>query len=76
MSTPATQLLVSADRAACCQAGRCADALPEVFDNDDEGYVVVLQQRVGADLLEQVEECVDLCPSGALGVEHVGDERA
>ena len=49
--------------AACCQAGRCADALPEVFDNDDEGYVVVLQQRVGTDLLEQVEECVDLCPS-------------
>lgn len=67
MSAIAGHLVVSADRDACCQAGRCADALPEVFDNDDDGYVVVVRERVGVDRREAVEECVDLCPSGALG---------
>jgi ferredoxin len=57
---------VTADRDLCCQAGRCADALPDVFDNDEDGYVVVLRAEVEPDRLRAVRECVDLCPSGAL----------
>lgn len=69
------QLLVTADRDACCQSGRCADALPEVFDNDADGYVVVVRPRVEVGRLDAVEECVDLCPSGALGFRLVEDEQ-
>ncbi|MEK2494359.1 ferredoxin [Kitasatospora purpeofusca] len=53
----------------CVGAGQCVLSAPEVFDQDNDGIVVLL--REGLDGLghadrEGVEEAVRLCPSGAL----------
>ena len=38
----------------------------EVFDQDDDGIVVLLTDEVGETQLEKVREAVKLCPSQAL----------
>ncbi|WP_053651442.1 ferredoxin [Streptomyces sp. XY431] len=53
----------------CVGAGQCVLSAPEVFDQDNDGIVVLL--REGLDGLgradrQGVEEAVRLCPSGAL----------
>jgi ferredoxin len=60
---------VSADREACISAGRCLAATSEVFDQDEEGLVVVLlpdppgeQQRVKA------RKAAYACPAGAIEI--------
>ncbi len=57
---------VSADRELCIQAGNCVMVAGEVFDQDDDGIVVVLVDEVPEDQLHNVEEAVKLCPSQAL----------
>jgi len=57
---------VLADRAVCVGAGQCALRAPEVFDQDDEGTVVVLRAEPGAGQHGAVLEAVELCPSGAI----------
>ncbi|HEY0454020.1 ferredoxin [Actinophytocola sp.] len=66
---------VSVDRDRCCGAGLCADALPTVFDQDDEGVVVLLDPAPGADLLADVAEAEFACPSRAITV-HKAEESA
>ena len=39
-------LRISADRELCIQAGNCVMVAGEVFDQDDEGIVVVLAEQV------------------------------
>jgi ferredoxin len=57
---------VEADRSVCIGAGMCVLTLPQVFDQDDEGLVTLLDadpdDREGA----MVGRAVRLCPSGAL----------
>ena len=61
---------VHADREACIQAGNCVMVAAEVFDQDDDGIVVVLSDDVeaGGELAERVREAVNLCPSSALSL--------
>jgi ferredoxin len=54
---------VAADRDVCIGAGMCVATAPAVFDQDDEGIVVVLVEE-GPD--PEVRRAVGLCPSGAL----------
>ncbi|MEU1785515.1 ferredoxin [Streptomyces sparsogenes] len=44
------------------------DAQPEVFDQDDEGLVVVLGDELADDLREEVLRAIDPCPSRSLRV--------
>ncbi|QZT60621.1 ferredoxin [Mycolicibacterium austroafricanum] len=60
---------VSADRELCIQAGNCVMVAGEVFDQDDEGIVVVLQDDVTGDAVEHAREAVKLCPASALLLE-------
>jgi ferredoxin len=57
------------DRARCLGAGMCVLAAPEVFDQDDEGTVMLLDtappQQAAA---EAVRQAAHLCPSGAIVV--------
>jgi ferredoxin len=56
---------VTADREVCVGAGMCVLTAPEVFDQDDDGIVVVRRPApVGAEA-DLAREAADLCPSGA-----------
>lgn len=57
---------VHADRDVCIQAGNCVMVAGEVFDQDDDGIVVVLVDDVPQDELDHAREAVKLCPSSAL----------
>lgn len=57
---------VRADRDVCIQAGNCVMVADAVFDQDDDGIVVVLVDEVPDDEVEHAREAVKLCPSQAL----------
>ncbi|MEU8349060.1 MULTISPECIES: ferredoxin [unclassified Streptomyces] len=57
---------VTADRDVCVGAGQCVRAAPDVFDQDEEGLVLVLRQQAGDDRREITEEAAAVCPSGAV----------
>ncbi len=57
---------VQADRDVCIQAGNCVMVAGAVFDQDDDGIVVVLVDEIPDDQLEHAREAVKLCPSQAL----------
>ena len=57
---------ISADRDVCISAGNCVMAAGAIFDQDDDGIVVVLVDEVPAGEEEHAREAVKLCPSQAL----------
>jgi len=57
---------VSADRDVCVCAGMCVMTAPEVFDQDDDGTVLLLTGEVPEGEQNRVRDAVNLCPSGAL----------
>jgi ferredoxin len=57
---------VTVDNDTCIGAGECALTCPEVFGQDEEGYVVLLDPGPDDSLRPQVEEAVAGCPSGAI----------
>ena len=62
---------VLADREICIGAGMCVMTADAVFDQDDDGIVVLLAGEgttVPADLEKDVRTAVGLCPSGALQI--------
>ncbi|HEY5320442.1 MAG TPA: ferredoxin [Galbitalea sp.] len=55
-------------RDACVGAGQCALVAPDVFDQDDDGIVMLLQTNPeGADL-EAAIKAVRLCPARAIAI--------
>jgi ferredoxin len=56
--------VVEADRDVCIGSGACAFAVPDVFDVDDSGGVILVGPVVTGD--ERVVEAVAGCPTGAL----------
>jgi ferredoxin len=61
---------IEADREVCIQAGNCVMAADTLFDQDDDGIVVVLVDEVPEDEEDHAREAVKLCPSQALRVAH------
>ena len=57
---------IEADRDLCIGAGNCVLSAEAVFDQDDDGVVVLLTEEVPEDEEDRVREAVKLCPSGAL----------
>ena len=55
-----------ADRDVCIQAGNCVMAAAAVFDQDDDGIVVVLVDEIPDEEADRAREAVKLCPSQAL----------
>jgi ferredoxin len=60
---------VVVDRDVCQNHGQCVFAAPQVFELDDEGELVQLQDEVGEDLRSVVEEASDMCPVQAITIE-------
>ncbi|MEU3399894.1 ferredoxin [Streptomyces filamentosus] len=57
---------LTADRDRCIGAGMCAMTAPEVFDQDDDGLVLLLHPDPPADHRTAARLAVGLCPSAAL----------
>jgi ferredoxin len=62
---------VHADREVCIQAGNCVMVADSLFDQDDDGIVVVLagpDSHVPDGEEDKAREAVKLCPSQALTI--------
>ncbi|WP_327250070.1 ferredoxin [Streptomyces sp. NBC_01320] len=57
---------ISAERDRCVGAGQCVLAAKAVFDQDEDGLVLVLDERPSVSQSDAVHEAVRACPSGAL----------
>ena len=60
---------VVVDRDVCQNHGQCVFSAPQVFELNDDGELVQLQDEVGEDLREAVEEAADVCPVQAITIE-------
>ncbi|TDC48605.1 ferredoxin [Jiangella ureilytica] len=50
----------------CVGGGQCVMAAPDVFDQDDDGLVVVLDDDPGPDRADDVALAARLCPARAI----------
>jgi len=57
---------IEADRDVCIGAGMCVMNAEEVFDQGDDGIVVVLEVDVPPEHADVAARAVAGCPSGAL----------
>jgi len=61
-----SQMRITADRDVCIGAGMCVMNAEEVFDQGDDGIVVVLAAEVPPEHADAAARAVAGCPSGAL----------
>jgi len=54
---------VVADRTRCVGAGQCVLAAPEVFDQDEDGIVMLLDDAPAESEHESVREAARACPA-------------
>jgi ferredoxin len=59
---------LQADRDICIQSGNCVMISDDLFDQDDDGIVVVLVGEVPEDEQDNAREAVKMCPSQALQI--------
>lgn len=57
---------IEADRDVCIGAGMCVMHAEDVFDQGDDGIVVVLEVEVPPEHADAAARAVAACPSGAL----------
>ncbi|MFB7496389.1 ferredoxin [Streptomyces sp. NPDC056161] len=57
---------IGVERDRCVGAGQCVLAASALFDQDEEGLVLVLDERPSVSQADAVHEAVRACPSGAL----------
>ncbi|GAB3456789.1 ferredoxin [Streptomonospora sediminis] len=64
----APRLRLHADTGVCAGAGQCVRAAPDLFDQDEDGLVVLLAADVPEHARRRALEAADWCPSGAVSV--------
>ncbi|MBE8476477.1 MULTISPECIES: ferredoxin [Streptomyces] len=57
---------VELDADKCVASGQCVLAAMDVFDQDDDGIAILLEEQVGDDRLDDVKEAVVVCPAAAI----------
>jgi ferredoxin len=57
---------IKVDREVCQGYGNCVLALPSVFDIDETGQVLLLEQTVDGAALDGVQRAVHDCPTDAI----------
>jgi ferredoxin len=60
---------VRVDEKKCCGAGQCVLVAPEVFDQRDDGIVVLLKAAPPERLHAAVREAVGVCPGYAIQID-------
>ncbi|MGW4160656.1 ferredoxin [Streptomyces sp. NPDC004788] len=68
-------LRVSADRETCVTSSLCVYRLPQVFDQDEEGRVVVLDGRPPEALRDELRRAWRGCPTRSIRVEGLTSEE-
>ena len=68
MSDPREPLRLGVDRDRCVGAGMCALTAPEVFDQDDDGIVVLLEAEPSDDQQPLVRRAASLCPARVISL--------
>lgn len=63
---------VRVDENKCCGAGQCVLVAPKVFDQRDDGIVMLLDEAPPEALHAAVREAASVCPAAAITL----DERA
>lgn len=61
------RVIVDVDK--CCGAGQCVMLAPKVFDQQDDGIVILLDPAPPPDLHPCVREAATVCPGRAIRVE-------
>ena len=59
---------VKADFDLCESNAICVGLAPDVFELDDDDYLVILTQQVTADNAARVRQAVAACPKAALSI--------
>ncbi|MDZ4264201.1 MAG: (4Fe-4S)-binding protein [Mycobacterium sp.] len=59
---------VAGDREICMAAGVCVMTADAVFDQDDDGIVVLIAEQVPTGSENVARNAVRMCPSGALRI--------
>lgn len=59
---------IAADTAVCVGAGQCVLTEPDMFDQDDDGTVIILTPHPDPDHADSARQAVNLCPSRALSL--------
>ncbi len=57
---------VQVDPDVCIGSGQCAMAVPEIFDQDDDGVVFVRESRVAVALHDSAHDAAERCPVQAI----------
>jgi ferredoxin len=60
---------IIADRSACVGAGQCALVAGELFDQDDDGLVIVLVDEPGEHEAGLARRAASLCPARAITIQ-------
>jgi ferredoxin len=61
---------IIADTGRCVGAGQCVLTEPELFDqSEDDGTIIVLNEKPEGELVEKAREAARVCPSQALSLE-------
>ncbi len=63
---------VAVDETKCCGAGQCVLLAPEVFDQREDGIVVLLDPEPAEPLHAAVREAAAVCPTRAITVSEDG----
>ncbi|GAB2783780.1 hypothetical protein GCM10027073_15670 [Streptomyces chlorus] len=61
--------LLRVDHAACCRSGACSLVAPDLFDQGEDGKVLLKNPRPPGHLLAAAEEAADYCPVSAIELE-------
>ncbi|TWH01733.1 ferredoxin [Nocardioides sp. J9] len=59
---------IEVDEEKCVGGGQCVMAAAQVFDQDDDGIVILLNQSPSEELHEPAREAAILCPAAAIRI--------
>ena len=60
---------VTVEQGYCIGSGSCVLESPEVFDQDDDGLVVLLTDSPGPELYEKVRNAAGACPAAVITID-------
>ena len=64
-------LKVRVDLEKCIGAGHCVLRAPRIFDQRDDGMVILLDESPPPELHAAARKAADLCPSQAITIEEI-----
>ncbi|WP_416975746.1 ferredoxin [Streptomyces sp. 4F14] len=59
---------ITVDEELCCASGLCTVQAAEVFDQDDDGIVILLNEAPGPEHYDAAREAAAVCPAAAIRI--------